>query len=135
MMMKRSLLSFLPFAALALCSHPAPRVSAGTLDAAVLAPAPASREKPLTDAWVLASVDPRTPSVPTKRPTAQGMARGMTPPEELRLNLEGRDVVTILATGEVRLADGLNVDEASAAFWKKVAELAPSFCHARRTEK
>jgi hypothetical protein len=63
---------------------------------------------------------------------SQGMSRGMKPPEELRLNLEGRDIVIIYSTGSVQLGEGITVDDASRDFWRKVAELAPSFCQEKR---
>lgn len=63
--------------------------------------------------------------------TSDGMGGGMKPPESLRLNMDGRDIVTIYATGDVRLADDLTVDEASREFWRKVGELAPGFCKER----
>jgi hypothetical protein len=63
--------------------------------------------------------------------SSDGMGGGMKPPESLRLNMDGRDIVTIYATGDVRLADDLTVDEASHEFWRKVGELAPDFCRAR----
>ena len=61
-----------------------------------------------------------------------GMSGGMKAPAALRLNLDGRDVVTIYSTGDVRLAEDLTVDEASREFWQKVGELAPDFCRTRQ---
>jgi hypothetical protein len=63
--------------------------------------------------------------------SSDGMGGGMKPPESLRLNMDGRDIVTIYATGDVRLADDLSVDEAAHEFWRKVGALAPDFCRAR----
>jgi hypothetical protein len=74
---------------------------------------------------------PRKNGVPTRKVASDGMSRGMRPPERLKLNLEGRDIVTIYATGQVELADGLTMDEASREFWKKIGQLAPSFCAQR----
>ena len=82
-----------------------------------------------------------TPSVASTRPAnaiparpvdSGGMSGGMKAPSALRLNLDGRDVVTIYATGDVRLADDLTIDEASREFWQKVGELAPGFCRTRQ---
>ena len=66
--------------------------------------------------------------------STQGMSRGMKPPEELRLNLEGRDVIIIYSTGDVRLGEGVTIDEASHDFWKKVGELAPGYCRERKEQ-
>lgn len=74
---------------------------------------------------------PRVAPATRDKVNAQGMSRGMKPPEELRLNLEGRDIVIIYSTGGVRLAEGLSIDEASRDFWRKVGQLAPSFCQAQ----
>ncbi len=63
-----------------------------------------------------------------------GMSGGMKPPAELKLNMDGRDIVTIYASGDVRLADGLDPDEASREFWRKIGELAPSFCRQQLTK-
>ena len=71
--------------------------------------------------------------VPRRTVSSDGMAGGMKPPESLRLNMDGRDIVTIFATGDVQLADDLTVDEASRQFWQKVGQLAPSFCRQRAT--
>lgn len=79
----------------------------------------------------LATVKSTTARVPQRVVNSEGMSRGMKPPESLRLNMEGRDIVTIYATGEVQLADGLTVDEASREFWRKVGALAPTFCRER----
>ena len=79
----------------------------------------------------LANVKSTTANVPQRVVSSDGMSQGMKPPESLRLNMEGRDIVTIFATGEVQLADGLTVDEASREFWRKVGALAPSFCRER----
>ena len=67
--------------------------------------------------------------------SSDGMSGGMKPPESLRLNMDGRDIVTIYETGNVRLADDLSVDEASREFWRKVGELAPSFCRDRQAQR
>jgi hypothetical protein len=83
----------------------------------------------LQDVRRLAKRNVPRPSAPAEKPTSQGLARGMKRPEELRLNLEGRDIVTIYSTGGVRLGEGLTVDQASRDFWRKVGELAPTFCH------
>ena len=74
-------------------------------------------------------------AMPAEQPTSYGMARDDRPPEELRLNLDGRDIVVIFATGDVQLGDGLTVDEASRAFWKRVGELAPNFCRGRSSQQ
>lgn len=66
---------------------------------------------------------------------SQGMSGGMKPPASLSLNMDGRDIVTIYADGGVRVADGLTPDEASREFWRKVAELAPSFCRTQNAAK
>jgi hypothetical protein len=63
-----------------------------------------------------------------------GMSGGMKPPASLRLNMDGRDIVTIYATGDVQVADGLTPDEASREFWQKVGDLAPDFCRARAAQ-
>ena len=68
---------------------------------------------------------------PRHEVSADGMGGGMKPPESLRLNMDGRDIVTIYATGDVRLAEDLTVDEASREFWRKVGQLAPDFCRER----
>jgi len=70
-------------------------------------------------------------AIPARHVDSGGMSGGMKPPSALRLNLDGRDVVTIFATGDVRLADDLTIDEASREFWQKVGELAPHFCRTR----
>lgn len=72
-----------------------------------------------------------TNAIPARHLDSAGMSGGMKPPAALRLNLDGRDVVTIFATGDVRLADDLTIDEASREFWQKVGELAPHFCRTR----
>ena len=69
--------------------------------------------------------------IPTRKVSADGMGGGMKTPASLSLNMEGRDIVTIYATGNVHLADDLSVDEAAREFWKTVGELAPGFCRAR----
>jgi len=74
---------------------------------------------------------PGVGGIPMPEVGSDGMSRGMQPPERLKLNLEGRDIVTIYATGQVELADGLTMDEASREFWKKIGQLAPSFCAQR----
>lgn len=79
----------------------------------------------------LASVRGGSAVAPQHAMTADGMGGGMKPPESLRLNMDGRDIVTIYATGDVRLADDLTVDQASREFWRKVGELAPGFCKER----
>ena len=81
-----------------------------------------------------ANVPVKSPMPQTAAVGADGMGRGMQPPESLKLNLEGRDIVTIYATGNVAIADDLTVNEASRDFWRKVGELAPSFCKSRATE-
>ena len=63
-----------------------------------------------------------------------GMSGGMKPPPSLRLNMDGRDIVTIYATGDVQVADGLTPDQASREFWQKVGDLAPDFCRARAAQ-
>ncbi len=75
-----------------------------------------------------ASTRPARTTVPERTVDSGGMSRGMKPPASLKLNLDGRDIVTIYETGNVSLADELSIDEASREFWQKVAELAPSFC-------
>jgi hypothetical protein len=70
-------------------------------------------------------------AIPARRLSSQGMGGGMKTPASLSLNMEGRDIVTIYATGNVHLADDVDVDEASREFWRKVGELAPGFCRAR----
>jgi len=88
------------------------------------------------DRLVVASVDKGTPgAAPVEEVSSYGMARDDRPPDELRLNLDGRDVVIIYATGDVRLGDGLTVDEASRAFWKRIGELAPTFCRDRAADQ
>ena len=80
----------------------------------------------------LANVHAAPAAVPQQHAlSSDGMGGGMKPPESLRLNMDGRDIVTIYATGDVHLADDLTVDEASREFWRKVGELAPDFCRAR----
>ena len=79
----------------------------------------------------LASVRGERAVAPQHAMTSDGMGGGMKPPESLRLNMDGRDIVTIYATGDVQLADDLTVDEASREFWRKVGALAPSFCKER----
>ncbi len=74
-------------------------------------------------------------AVPRRLPSADGMGGGMKTPASLSLNMEGRDIVTIYATGNVQLADDLDVDEASRQFWRKVGQLAPGFCRARAASK
>jgi hypothetical protein len=70
-------------------------------------------------------------AIPARTVDSAGMSGGMKAPAALRLNLDGRDVVTIYATGDVRVADDLTIDEASREFWEKVGELAPHFCRTR----
>jgi hypothetical protein len=70
-------------------------------------------------------------AIPARKVSADGMGGGMKTPASLSLNMEGRDIVTIYATGNVHLADDLDIDQASREFWRKVGELAPSFCRAR----
>lgn len=79
----------------------------------------------------LAGTRPARPPVAPRTVDSQGMSGGMKPPAALRLNLDGRDVVTIYATGTVRLADDLTIDQASRDFWQRVGELAPDFCRTR----
>ena len=86
-------------------------------------------------ALLASAVTPPVAMLPGSSVSSEGMARGMKPPQELRLNLEGRDIVTIFATGDVRLGEGLTVDEAARAFWKRVGELAPGFCQSRTSSK
>jgi hypothetical protein len=69
--------------------------------------------------------------IPARKLSADGMGGGMKTPASLSLNMDGRDIVTIYATGNVQLAEDMDVDEASREFWKKVGELAPGFCRAR----
>ena len=89
-----------------------------------------------SDPLLLASVGKgATNATPAEQVSSYGLARDDRPPDELRLNLDGRDVVIIYATGDVRIGDGMSVDDASRAFWKKVGELAPSFCRARAVEQ
>lgn len=71
-------------------------------------------------------------AIPSRPVDSGGMSGGMKAPSALRLNLDGRDVVTIYATGDVRLADDLTIDEASREFWQRVGELAPGFCRTRQ---
>jgi hypothetical protein len=66
-----------------------------------------------------------------QRVTSEGMSGGMKPPASLRLNLDGRDIVTIYATGDVQVAEGLTPDQASRDFWQKIGDLAPDFCRAQ----
>lgn len=82
----------------------------------------------------LANVPSTAVAAPHRAVGSDGMSRGMKPPESLRLNLEGRDIVTIYSTGDVRLAEDLTVDEASREFWRKVGELAPTFCRERAAQ-
>ena len=49
--------------------------------------------------------------------------------------MDGRDIVTIYATGDVRVADGLSPDEASREFWRKVGDLAPDFCRTKAAQR
>jgi hypothetical protein len=74
------------------------------------------------------TADTTVPQVPL---SSDGMSGGMKPPAELKLNMDGRDIVTIYASGDVRLAEGLTPTEASREFWRKVGELAPNFCRAQ----
>ena len=66
---------------------------------------------------------------------SEGMSSGMKPPASLSLNMDGRDIVTIYATGDVRVADGLSPDEASREFWRKVGDLAPDFCRTKAAKR
>ena len=66
-----------------------------------------------------------------QRVSSEGMSGGMKPPASLRLNLDGRDIITIYATGDVQVAEGLTPDEASREFWQKIGDLAPDFCRAQ----
>jgi hypothetical protein len=68
---------------------------------------------------------------PPSRVSSEGMSGGMKPPASLRLNLDGRDIITIYATGDVQVAEGLTPDQASREFWQKVGDLAPDFCRAQ----
>ncbi len=80
----------------------------------------------------LASVGTARAVAPPRPVTSDGMGGGMKAPASLSLNMEGRDIVTIYATGNVRLADDLSVDEAAREFWRKVGALAPGFCRTRQ---
>jgi hypothetical protein len=82
----------------------------------------------------LASTHTARALAPEKPIGADGMGNGMSKPASLSLNMEGRDIVTIYATGNVHLADDLSVDEASRQFWQKVGELAPNFCRTRQAQ-
>jgi hypothetical protein len=79
----------------------------------------------------LASAPPPPAVAPAQHVSSDGMSGGMKPPSALSLNLDGRDIVTIYSDGDVRVAAGLTPDEASQQFWRKVGELAPSFCRER----
>lgn len=83
----------------------------------------------------LASSHATQPQAPRRTVSADGMGGGMKTPASVSLNLDGRDIVTIYATGDVRLAADLDVDQASREFWRKVGELAPGFCRARAASK
>jgi len=86
----------------------------------------------------LASTPAAHGDAPTRTIDSGGMGGGMKPPASLKLNLDGRDIVTIYETGKVELAEELSVDEASHEFWRKVGELAPDFCKtqaAKQTSK
>ncbi len=87
---------------------------------------------PESDQRLAKRESPRSVPSTSKPLSSQGMSRGTKPPEELRLNLEGRDIVIIYSTGTVQIGEGLTVDEASRDFWRKVGELAPGFCQERR---
>jgi hypothetical protein len=78
-----------------------------------------------------ASTPPAQRKAPPSRVDSEGMSGGMKPPASLRLNLDGRDIVTIYATGDVQVAEGLTPDQASREFWQKVGDLAPDFCRAQ----
>jgi hypothetical protein len=82
----------------------------------------------------LASAPPPHALPPSTPVSSDGMSGGMKPPSALNLNLDGRDIVTIYSDGKVHLADGLTPDEASQQFWRKVGELAPSFCRTRAAQ-
>lgn len=82
----------------------------------------------------VASTKPAKTAIAPRAVDSGGMSGGMKPPASLRLNLDGRDVVTIYATGDVRLADDLTIDEASREFWQKVGELAPDFCRTQQAK-
>ena len=82
----------------------------------------------------LASAPPPAANAPTRQVSSEGMSGGMKPPSALNLNLDGRDIVTIYSDGVVHVADGLTPDEASQQFWRKVGELAPSFCRTRSAQ-
>lgn len=75
-----------------------------------------------------------TTHVPSGQVGSDGMSGGMKPPASLRLNMDGRDIVTIYATGDVQVADGLTPDEAAREFWHKVGDLAPDFCRTRAAD-
>jgi hypothetical protein len=83
----------------------------------------------------LANTRPPANDIELQRIDSQGMSGGMKPPASLSLNMDGRDIVTIYADGAVHVADGLTPDEASREFWRKVAELAPSFCRTQNAAK
>ena len=78
-----------------------------------------------------ASTPPAERKAPPSRVDSEGMSGGMKPPASLRLNLDGRDIITIYATGDVQVAEGLTPDQASREFWQKVGDLAPDFCRAQ----
>jgi hypothetical protein len=73
--------------------------------------------------------------VPTHALSSDGMSGGMKPPASLKLNMDGRDIVTIYETGKVQIADELSLDEASHEFWRKVGELAPDFCKTQAAKR
>ena len=75
-----------------------------------------------------ASTRPAAATAPTQSVSSEGMSKGMKPPASLRINLDGRDIVTIFDNGNVAVADELTINEASRQFWQKVGELAPDFC-------
>lgn len=79
----------------------------------------------------VASTRAASTTVPHRVVDSGGMSGGMKPPASLSLNMDGRDIVTIYATGNVRVADELSLDDASREFWRKVGELAPHFCRAQ----
>jgi len=83
----------------------------------------------------LASTRSARDVVPTRALSSDGMSGGMKPPASLKLNMDGRDIITIYETGKVQIADELNLDEASHEFWRKVGELAPDFCKTQQAAK
>jgi hypothetical protein len=83
----------------------------------------------------LASTRATRAEAPTRTLSSGGMGGGMKPPASLKLDMDGRDIVTIYETGNVQLADELSVDEASHEFWRKVGELAPDLCKTQAAKR